>query len=562
MKNLLVKPVQRLAPLAGALCVIGAASSVPALAAAAARTAPPGQGGHVDHIEHVVVFADRAEVRRAAPARCDDDAVAVVFADLPASLDARTLRAEAKGASPVGVAVNRVEETEATDERVRALQGELRTVDTAIATRQRAQADDDERARSFSGYGAWFRAAIAEELRASKPDVARFEQLLSTMTSETQTYGTTMVARGAELRELQRRRQRIAVRLDHLGAAEVGAGPRLDATVSVRCSRGTTSTVYLSYVVPGAGWQPEYDLRFASTSGKKTGDGAVTLTVSGVITQSSGEDWNDAEVWLSTAKPRLGGEAPMPNAIWLDAAPETRGKTLVQQQEERASDLASGSTNAVAGPRAASLDDGGKAFVLKLPRRVTVRADGRPYWFPVDDVGGSAVASLVAVPSLTGAVHRVVSFKNPAAYPLMAAVVHVFRGATFVGDERIEYRAPGEPVELSLGVDDDIALEHVDLLGGARGSTFLSGRQTIAHGLRTKLQNRSNEDVVVEVREQIAVSKSSEITVAVQNDKTTAGYTFDAVRGHVVWKVPLKRGAKDQRDLAFTIALPKDWKVN
>jgi uncharacterized protein (TIGR02231 family) len=534
----------------------------PAFAEPVGGTAGAGRVDRLDRVDRVVVFADRAEVRRVATARCDGDAVAVVFADLPSALDGRTLRAEAKGAEAVGVSTTRVERTASADERVRALQDELRAVDVAIATRQRAQADDDERVRSSAGYGGWFRAAVSEELRAGKPDIARFEQLLSMLTTETQTHATTRVARAAELRDLQRRRQRIALRLDHLGAAEIGAGPRLDATVGLRCSRGTTPSVFLSYVVPAAGWRPEYDLRWASTSGKKTGDGTVTLTVSGVITQASGEDWDDAELWLSTAKPRLGGEAPLPNPIWLNAAPETRGKTLVQQQEERAEDLGRGATGAVVVPEAASLEDGGKAFVLNLPRRVTVRADGRPYWFPVDDVSGKAMASLVAVPTLNGSVHRVVTFTNPAPYPLLAAPVHVFRGATFVGDEAVEYRAPGEPVELSLGVDDDVTIERVDLLGGVRGSPFLSGQQTIAHAMRTQLHNRSNEDVVVELREQIPVSKTSQVTVTLQADKTSAAYALDAVRGHVTWRVALKKGLKDHRDLAFTIALPRDWTVN
>jgi uncharacterized protein (TIGR02231 family) len=534
--------------------VIGHATGAPA-----ARATPTPRS---DRIDRVVVFADRAEVRRQATARCEGDAAGVVFSDLPASLDPRALRAEATGAEPVGVATNRVEQTEATDERVRALQEELRTTNVELMLRQRAQADEDERARSFSGYGAWLRTALGEELRAPKPDIARFEQLLATMTTETRSHATSSVARAAEQRALNRRRERIASRLAHLGALTDDAGPRVSATVSLRCTRGATATVFLSYVVPGAGWRPEYDVRFTSTSGRKTGAGTVALTTSAVITQASGEDWDDAELWLSTAKPRLGGQAPLPAAIWLLAAPQTRGKTLVQQQEERAADLGRGEAGGDDGPRAASLEDGGKAFLLKLPHRVTVRADGRPYWFPVDSVSGKATASLVAVPSLSGSVHRVVAFNNPAAYPLLAATVHVFRGATFVGDEALDYRAPGEPVELSLGVDDDIGLQRTDLLGGQRGSTFLLGQQTIAHAMRTRLHNRSNEDVVVELREQIPVSKSQDITVTLNADKTSAGHTLDRVRGHVAWKVALKKDEKDERDLAFSIALPRDWTVN
>jgi uncharacterized protein (TIGR02231 family) len=538
------------------------APTTPAPPPAPTTTPPPAPTTmRPDRIDHVVVFADRAEVTRVAEARCVAGAAAVVFAQLPDSLDTRALRAEADdGAVTVGVATTRVEQREALDARVKSLQDELLAVDVDIADVQHAREDDGQRQRAWQSYGAWFRSAMSEELRQPKPDLARFEQLLSTLGEQTVSATNDDVARGARLRTLQRRRERLAHRLDRLGQLDGDAPARLDATVSVRCGSSTTPTVRLAYVVPAARWNPEYDLRFAAPDKQKVGDGKATLTVAGVIAQSTGEDWTDAEVWLSTAKPKLGGEAPLPNPIWVTGAPETKGKTLVQAEEERAADLGAG-TGGGGGPRAAALDDGGKSFLLKLPRRVTVRADGRPYWFPVDDLATKARSSLVAWPALTPSVHQVASFANPAGFPLVEGTVHVFRNGTFVGDEPLPYRAPGEPIELSVGVDDDLALARIDLLGGRREAGFFSGSQSIAQGFRTELKNRSVNDVVVEVREQVPVSKSADITVKVHKDKTSAGFTLDDVRGHLTWKVAIKRGATERRDLQFEIALPKDWAV-
>ena len=152
------------------------------LVASVARSAPVERA---DRVERVVVFADRAEVTRAATARCEAGAAAVSFPQLPDSIDARTLRGEADGdAVPVGVSTTTVEQTEALDARVKELQDETQRVDVEMATLQRAQADDDERLRSLASYGPWFRAAIAEDLRQPKPDVARYEQLLGTLTNE------------------------------------------------------------------------------------------------------------------------------------------------------------------------------------------------------------------------------------------------------------------------------------------------------------------------------------------------------------------------------------------
>jgi uncharacterized protein (TIGR02231 family) len=514
----------------------------------------------VTAIDRVVVFADRAEVRRVAQAPCKGDAGEVAFANLPASLDVRTLRAEtSEGAVAVGVAVRTQERRTAADPRVKELQDEVRALEQEIVNRQRAQADDDDRVRMLAGYDAWFRTALGEELRQEKPDVARFESFLSMLLATRSTTVTTRVARVAEVRALKRRREQAERKLAWLSAHTVDVAPDIAATVSVRCSPATTPQVFLSYVVPGASWQPEYDLRFVSASGKKTGAGRVTVTVATTIRQATGEDWTDAEMWLSTAKPRLGGEAPLPQPLWVKAAPVTKEKTLVQAQEDRPASLAPGGAQDAVAPRVGVLDDGGKSMVWKLPRRVTVQADGRPSWFPLDEFTGKGDASLVAVPSLTGAVHRVVTFANPAPYPLLAGVVHVFRHATYLSDQSIGYRAPSEKVELSLGVDDDIKLVRIDLTGGVRSKAFLSGRHIVSHGMRTQLHNRSTEDVVVELREQVPVTKTADIEVVIGKEKTTAGYRLDEHRGHLAWSVAMAKGATAHRDLSFSISLPGDW---
>ncbi len=71
-------------------------------------------------------------------------------------------------------------------------------------------------------------------------------------------------------------------------------------------------TASLSYVVPGATWQSDYDLDFVPQGKAKVGPGVARLTVGAVIRQATGEDWPAARISLSTARPKLGTEAPRP----------------------------------------------------------------------------------------------------------------------------------------------------------------------------------------------------------------------------------------------------------
>lgn len=525
--------------------------------------AAAGHAGDVDDnksvIERVVVFGDRAEVTRKANARCVAGSAAVVFSGLPDAIDARTLRGEADGdAVFVGVSTQTTELLESLDEEVKKLVKDIDVLDDKLELLARAQQDEDERLATWQSYGTWARTLISEDLRQPKPDIGRWEQLLTQLSTESSSSSSARVARDAEVRSLSRQRERLDNRLQRLNPS---AAPRnVSATVAVRCGSQASPVVRLSYVVPGASWNPEYDLRFTGPAKAKTGDGKAALTVAGVVTQSSGEDWVDVEVWLSTSKPRLGGEAPLPNVIYVHGQPEEKQKTLVQAQEQRADDLKAGAKGGSAAV-GAELEDGGKAFVLKLPRRVTVRADGRPYWFPVDEVTANAKSQLVAVPNLSPWVFQAVTLNNPTSYPLMEGVVHVFRGATFVGNANLPYRAPGEAIELSLGIDEEVALERKDLMNQKKEAGFFSGSQKIAQAYRTILHNRSDQDVVVEIREQVPVSKTADITVTIEADKTAAGYSFDKLRGHLKWQVSMKKGATEKRDVGFTIALPKEWAV-
>ena len=535
-------------------------AAVLALGAATVHADDAPASKRLDKIDRVVVFADRAEVTRVSPATCKGGTASVTFANLPDAIDPRTLRGDADGpAVVVGVSTSSQALTEHLDAQVKKLQDEIQDLDDQLTRLARAQHDEDQRLQTVRSYGPWFRTLISEDLRQPSPEIARWEQLLTTIQTESLTSSKARVGRQAEARTLSRRRERLANRLGRLNPST--APSSTVATVAVQCGSTSSPKVRLSYVVPGARWSPEYDLHYASAGRSKTaktGKGEAVLTVAGVVTQSTGEDWNDAEIWLSTAKPRLGGEAPLPNPIYVYGAPEEEQKTLVQAQEVRAESLkeSEATGSAVAG---AALEDGGKAFVLKLPRRVTVHADGRPYWFPVDDVKASAVGSLVAVPSLSPWIFQVASLKNPAPYPLLAGTIHVFRGDTYVGDESLPYRAPGEEIELSLGIDEEITLERQDLVKRNREGGFFSGEQGIEQAWRVMLHNRSGGLVDVEIREQVPVSKSADVVVTMNKDKTTKGYTLDPLRGHLKWTVQLKSGGTATRDLAFAIALPKAW---
>jgi len=326
----------------------------------------------------------------------------------------------------------------------------------------------------------------------------------------------------------------------------------------VACSGGTVK-VSLGYLIPGATWRPEYDLRFVPGGAGKTGKGRLSLTVGAVVIQATGEDWKQAQLVLSTARPQLGAKAPVPAPLWIDGHKAEKEKVMVQGQEDRRS-LETGGDGESA-PTDAVLDDGGPAMTLSLPARATVLADGRPYWMPVDELATEAEAKLVTVPKLTARVFQAVSTKNPAKYPLLPGRLHLYRKGSYIGDSWLERTAPGEPMEVSLGIDAELSVERIDVLAKDRDPGLFSSTKKLERHLQVRIQNRGGSAQRVEVRESLPVSKDKRIEVRFEKAQNSAGYQHDALRGFVTWAAEVPARGKKELDFRYEIRLPDDWQI-
>ncbi len=512
-------------------------------------------------ITDVTVFSDRAEVTRTARAQCDGTGRGEVqFPPLPVSIDMRTLRAEAAGrARAVGVSSRRTSVVAEQDDARSKLEKQIEDIDAKLKVLNDAQVESDERSRTAQGFTSYYKNVVGEAIRDPRAKSSEWKAAVDFLVAQIEEERLKTVERGVQTRALNRERQSLANDLARLGAAG-SAREVIDARVAVQCGGENAPSVRLSYVVPGATWRPEYDLRFDAKARDGIGAGTVSLTVGAIVTQSTGEDWTDAKIAMSTSKPRLGSSAPLPAALYIDGNKAGDEKVLVSGQEER-KNLSGAKDADAAGPQSVELEDFGQTFTLSFPHAATVKADGRPYWMPVDRVRGKGDATLVAVPKLSRYVYLALAFDNPAKFPLLEGTVHLYRGGSWVGDATMTYRAPREPIELSLGVDESYLVDRFDLREADETSSFLGGTRRYERRYRTTIENRSASKVRVEIREHIPVSKDEDIEVTL-DDETTKGRKFDKDRGFVTFQLDVPARKSASTDLAYTIALPKDWKVD
>ena len=505
-------------------------------------------------IDQVVVYSDRAEIQRSNKTTCTDGVAIIPFGELPLSMDPKTLRAEG-GSSLTIIGVThekKILDTEA-NQRVEKLLKEQKQLQKEIQKQQAQRAILSSSLSQNSNYERYFMILFQEELRSPKPNPAGWQKTLNDLLAKKQELHKKINDIDQTLKQLNRDLSLIQKQLYRLNIQPNRTV--IDAKVRVDCKKQKSAKVSLFYIVPGATWTPEYDLAFDSKDGRAQ---KTTLNVSAKIRQSTGEDWENAKIILSTAKPNLGSEAPLPNPIWVNGSPNKEQKVMVQGVEDRSSlSNASGIQQQVA---SATLEDGGLSFQLVLPHRTTVNSDGHEYWVPVDQKTTDGAGTWVSIPRGSPHVYQAVQLSNPAPYPILAGYLNIQKNGLFVGNHYVGYTAPGEKMEISLGSTPKIDIKR-EVVYDKKKNQLIGKKQRLQRAYQITVFNNSENKETIEIREALPVSKTSDIKVLIDKEGTDGNYRFDEEQGFIIWTVPLKGKETKKLNLVYQIELPESWQV-
>ncbi|MGB9152347.1 MAG: mucoidy inhibitor MuiA family protein [Alphaproteobacteria bacterium] len=545
------------------------------------------------HITAVTVYSDRATVTREAEVHLLPGSSTVVFSNLPASVYADSLRAQgsARGAVTLGAVENKIiVGSELAAPRERELQTKLQEwQDKRALVLVEKQAIDVRRD---------FLAKLGE--RATDITGNNFTHLDlhsdQWLTASTVLYtGMGETLKATQMQELQLRQidAQIAAVQQDISAIHTGQKSTLSVSIPLDSSEATDLKIQLSYQVPNATWRPIYDARLDTAGASK-----LALTQFGEVRQTTGEDWSDVALTLSTAQPARGATPPVLGTTWVslfeqpkqDALSELRAETdrlristpnVRQQNLMRAQAAIASGGSAFPTPMAmfaapaaalappppqeavfqpAVINTGGYVNEYKIPGTATVASDNSKRKVMIGSLETTSVLLAQIRPALNSNAFLVARTKLGGDAPLLPGTASLFRDGVFIGSSELALLRPGEETTLGFGIDDQIVVKH-QVLADLRGSDgLISKENTLDRKVTTQVQNLHRFAVKTEVLEALPVAKDDRIKVDVISDATTAGYEKDAdhVTGVARWALDIPAGEKKQIDLGWHMVWPAD----
>lgn len=268
----------------------------------------------VGPVSSVIVYRGQALVTRSLEIPPTSGELELLIENLPEKILPESLYAQSDGSiSVLSVRYREKVVTEDKREQVVALREQIEQTRRKLYLAQRDWDHMSTRSKLYDQQSKLSIDAANRDLNASVLDVEAFEKFVGFIDARQLEIHKEFVRLETEKQDLEKQLAELEKKLSELSQGQ----QKVNRQALVYISRGERAKgqISLSYLVRDAHWQPQYNLRAAPD--RKT----AAVEYNALVHQSSGEDWSNATLALSTAEPTMVSAPPalIPMKVTLGA---------------------------------------------------------------------------------------------------------------------------------------------------------------------------------------------------------------------------------------------------
>jgi len=346
--------------------------------------------------------------------------------------------------------------------------------------------------------------------------------------------------------------------------------------LQVICSKAGEIPVSFSYFTPNAGFTPLYDVRVQS----KTNE--IRLVYKASVTQSTGIDWKQVKLTLSTANPNWSSVAPLFTPWYLQQYAQPLYRQLQPAVNSYQNSIQSFSNDESLREVIVSTDQGYAAKKMKdlsvdpstLQRFTTlsesqlntnfeidlpynIDSDGELHSVTIKEQIIRASLKNYAVPKLDRDAYLLAELTDWQQLNLLPGVANIIMDNTYLGKSVIDPNSTADTLNLSLGKDRRIAIKRAAVK--AYTSTKTSGNYTKqVYTYELTVKNNKVTDVNLLLKDQYPLSTLKDVEVKLEDD---GGAMVNTDNGVLTWKLELKPGESKKVRFTYTVKYPKEMRI-
>lgn len=318
----------------------------------------------------------------------------------------------------------------------------------------------------------------------------------------------------------------------------------------------------VSYITEGASWQAYYDLRAKSVASP------LDILYKAKVMQSTGVDWKNVKLTLSTGNPVQNGNAPIlsPSYARFYVQPDEKGYALagrtaavmVRNKVQAAPMLETqevGQLNEVLvrGPETTVSENQLSAtFDIAVP--YDILSNGEPHSVTLQEYVHPASFRYYAVPKLDKDAFLLAELVDFEKMNLVSGEANIIFENMFVGTSYINTNLTSDTLNLSMGRDKSINIKRERIMD--EKSSYNSGsskRQTFTYELRVR--NGKSTPIQMVLKDQYPISTDKAIDIELTED---AGASVNRETGILTWTIDVNPGETKTYRFTYTVKHPKN----
>ena len=337
--------------------------------------------------------------------------------------------------------------------------------------------------------------------------------------------------------------------------------PRITITVSAKTA--VSGKLNFSYVVSNAGWTPIYDLRSDASTGK------IELTYKAEVFQSSGLDWDNIKLNISTNNPYVNKTKPTLNPWYIDyniyKSENRKGKMDKLQEVQITSQALFNRGYAYS----EDMDDeknimGADQFTTVVHRLISaefkidlpysIKSNNEKHMVLIKSTNLDTKFKYYTVPKLDASVYLVAQMTKLDELQLVPGQANIFFDGSYIGETYIDPTTMDDTLNLSLGKDPSIVVKRT-LLKKELKDRIIGDKRERTFAYSIEISNQKSSSIEIVIQDQLPITQNADINI--ESDNFAKG-RFDERTGLLEWSFILKAKENKVIDYNFRVKHAKD----
>lgn len=523
-------------------------------------------------IAKVTLYPDSALVSRQADLKLNPGRQRIVFADIIPEVDEDSLRVSFQGNAQVklfGARLRKEFLREDPSERIKELESQIKELEDQKKKTEYDKEILNKEKQFLDSVRLFSEAQLPKDLVTKIPQPQELEGLMKFLDAKWKENYSGYIDCEFKVREIVNKIDVLRRELSQM------SGPRQKLKRSIEVDlevvRDGGGELALSYLVRGGSWQPVYEARADFEKSE------VELVSNAIVKQNTGEDWQDVEMILSTAKPLAGGNMPYVSPWFIrpyqppmqydkkQRISNIMKEEMSQALQSAAFDSETDKDDAAGMTAYSQAQEKGVAVTYTLSEKASIKSDGSEHKLSVSSQALVARFEYSAYPRAISSAYLGSRVVNAPDLQLLAGRVNVFLGGDFTGTANIPGVGPAEEFDLYLGADENVKIKREQIerkVDETLIGNIASSAKRVIFKYKLTVENYKSKKIKVKLFEAMPVSEDDRIRVKIQQASLEPKEKdWKDRKGIWLWELELEPKAKTEITYSYMIEHPKDMPV-